>query len=130
MVFFTIIIVTKYFLGMEKCPLFEDSVANGTMLFDDHETTKNESNWDTLRDDYLEPAGAFKLMSAYPTGTYVAGNATTSTYGHIVDSCPNKYQLPERYCNLEQQVCDANMFTFNEKVRCHFILLSFILPCF
>ena len=30
MVFFTIIIVTKYFLGIEKCPLFDNGVANGT----------------------------------------------------------------------------------------------------
>jgi len=129
MVFFTIIIVIKYFLGMEKCPLFEDSVANGTMPFEDHEMAKNMSNWDTLRDDYLAPAGAFKLMSAYPTGTYVAGNATTSTYGHIVDTCPNKYQLPERYCNLEEQVCDANMFTFNEKTVYAMPTMTFSFVC-
>ena len=30
MVFFTIIIVSKYFIGVEDCPLFEDTIANGT----------------------------------------------------------------------------------------------------
>jgi len=30
MVFFTIIIVSKYFIGVEDCPLFDDAIANGT----------------------------------------------------------------------------------------------------
>jgi hypothetical protein len=30
MVFFTIIIVSKYFIGVEDCPLFADTIANGT----------------------------------------------------------------------------------------------------
>merc|ERR1712176_735226 len=98
MVFFTIIIVTKYFLGLEECPLFKDSVANGTMLIEDFQA--NTTNLDSLRDDYLSPAGASRLMTTFPLGTYVAGNSSTNTPGHIVDSCSNKYQLPEGYCNL------------------------------
>ena len=42
MVFFTIIIVVKYFLGLEKCPLFEDAVANGTAgTWDEHQAEHN-----------------------------------------------------------------------------------------
>ena len=126
MVFFTIIIVTKYFLGMEECPLFKDAVANGTMPFEEFEA--NSTNLNSLRDDYLSPAGASRLMTSFPVGTYVVGNSSTNTAGHIVDSCSNKYQLPEGYCNLDNQVCDANMFTFNEKVRIStlkIILISF-----
>ena len=128
MVFFTIIIVTKYFLGLEECPLFKDSVANGTMLIEDFQA--NSTNLDSLRDDYLSPAGASRLMTAFPVGTYVVGNSTTNTAGHIVDSCPNKYQLPEGYCNLDNQVCDANMFTFNEKVRISLLSISLISKIF
>ena len=114
MVFFTIIIVVKYFLGMEKCPLFEDSVANGTMPFEDY--VQDKTNFNSLRDHYLEPAGASKLLGEHPTGTYIVGNSSTGVHGHITPACPNQYQLPEEYCNLQEQVCDAGMFNFNEKV--------------
>ena len=53
MVFFTIIIVTKYFLGIEKCPLFENGVANGTAPGWDLFEGKDETNPNSLRDDYL-----------------------------------------------------------------------------
>lgn len=53
MVFFTIIIVTKYFLGIEKCPLFENGIANGTAGDWDLFEGKDDTNPNTLRDDYL-----------------------------------------------------------------------------
>ena len=53
MVFFTIIIVTKYFLGIEKCLLFENGVDNGTAPGWDLFEGKDETNPNSLRDDYL-----------------------------------------------------------------------------
>ena len=123
MVFFTIIIVTKYFLGVEECPLFDDGVANGTMQFSDY--VNDESNFNSLRDDYLGPANAFKLFTNTPIGPYQEGNATEGIEGHVVGDCSNKYQLPEGYYNLKEQVCDASMFTFNEKVTKDFFKLKF-----
>ena len=93
MVFFTIIIVVKWFLGLEKCPLFEDSVANGTMPFENYE--QDMTNFNSLRDHYLEPAGASKLLGEFPTGTYVVGNSSSGVHGHITPNCPNQFQLPE-----------------------------------
>ena len=53
MVFFTIIIVTKYFLGIEQCPLFDNGVANGTAGVWDAFEAKDGTNPNSLRDDYL-----------------------------------------------------------------------------
>ena len=53
MVFFTIIIVTKYFLGIEKCPLFDNGIANGTAPGWDEFEFKDDTNPNSLRDDYL-----------------------------------------------------------------------------
>ena len=62
MVFFTIIIVTKYFLGIEKCPLFENGVANGTAPGWDLFEGKDDTNPNSLRDDYLRNVLNTKLI--------------------------------------------------------------------
>jgi len=97
------------------------------MPFEEFEA--NSTNLNSLRDDYLSPAGASRLMTPFPVGTYVVGNSSTNTAGHIVDSCSNKYQLPEGYCNLDNQVCDANMFTFNEKTVYAMPTMTFSFVC-
>ena len=62
MVFFTIIIVTKYFLGIEKCPLFDNGVANGTAPGWDLFEGKDDTNPNSLRDDYLRKVFNTKLI--------------------------------------------------------------------
>jgi len=123
MVFFTIIIVTKYFLGIEKCPLFENGVANGTAPGWDLFEGKDETNPNSLRDDYLSPFGAHNLVN----GPYV--NGTQAVAGHISESCPSSYRLPEPYCNLEEQVCETGMFIVNAKTVYAMPTMTFSFVC-
>jgi hypothetical protein len=47
MVFFTLVIIVKYFLHTEPCPLFDDAVASSAMLYSDYQA--DESNVDSLK---------------------------------------------------------------------------------
>ena len=113
MVFFTIIIVVKYFKKLEKCPLFEDGIAGGDLtdpIWNQDHPDYVSNDRDTLRHNYLEPNNATnRLMDTYINGT-------SESYGHISDTCPSAYKLPEEYCNLNNQVCKTGMFIVNEKV--------------
>ena len=53
MVFFTIIIVVKYFKKLEQCPLFEDGIAGGDGDWSEQHPNYNSNDVDTLRNDYL-----------------------------------------------------------------------------
>ena len=86
MVFFTIVIVVKYFLATESCPLFDDAVASGTLAYS-QELYESAANPNWLRDEYLVVANATqKLM-----GQYV--EADNSTAGHIHPLCASKTRV-------------------------------------
>ena len=77
MVFFTIVIIAKYFIGTEDCPLFDDAIASGTLAYN-HDQFYVESDYDWLKNNYLTVANATqKLMSQY-----VAGDNSTEKYGN------------------------------------------------
>ena len=83
MVFFTIVIVVKYALSTESCPLFDDAVASGTLIYS-QEAFSNNSNPNWLRDEYLMAANATqKLMDQYVDGD-------KSQAGHIHPLCSSK----------------------------------------
>ena len=68
MVFFTIVIIAKYFIGTENCPLFDDAVASGSLIYNyDEYYNASDVNW--LKNNYLNVANATqKLMSQYVEG--------------------------------------------------------------
>jgi len=108
MVFFTIVIVAKYFIGTEDCPLFEDAVASGAMIYSDYkEQIAESSDLDALKNIYLEPANATHLLKP---GIYNPGNKTTGTAGEIDVGCTYNGHMPGPYCDLEPQECDAKLF--------------------
>ena len=123
MVFFTIVIVVKYFLATESCPLFDDGVADGTLSFVE-ENFLDESNTDWLRDNYLLAANATeKLMNQYVNGT-------AEKAGHIHPYCASKNgHLPEPYCNLEKQVCEAKYFEINSNTVYSMPTMTFSFVC-
>lgn len=109
MVFFTIIIVSKYFIGVEDCPLFADTIANGT--------------WDAsteVTSESLLSAGATKLGSA---PIWDAENSKIS------DECGTTYKMPGPYCNLEAQECKASAFVMNEKTVYAMPTMTFSFVC-
>ena len=122
MVFFTIVIVVKYFLATESCPLFDDGVADGTFPYNDTYVDDSNSNW--LRDNYLLAANATeKLMNQYVNGT-------DDKAGHIHPYCASKNgHLPEPYCNLEQQVCEAKYFEINSNTVYSMPTMTFSFVC-
>ena len=62
----------QYFIGTEDCPLFEDAVASGAMLYSDYEDQISSStDLDALKNIYLEPANATHLLKP---GIYNPGN--------------------------------------------------------
>ena len=62
----------KYFIGTEDCPLFEDAVASGAMIYSDYkEQITESSDLDALKNIYLEPADATHLLKP---GIYNPGN--------------------------------------------------------
>ena len=62
----------KYFIGTEDCPLFEDAVASGAMIYSDYkEQITESSDLDALKNIYLEPANATHLLKP---GIYNPGN--------------------------------------------------------
>lgn len=123
MVFFTIVIVAKYFIGSESCPLFDDGVASGAVVYA-VDQFKDESNVDWLRDNYLTAANATeKLMHQYVNGT-------AEKEGHIHQWCASKNgHLPERYCNLEQQVCEPKYFDINSNTVYSMPTMTFSFVC-
>lgn len=123
MVFFTIVIVVKYFIGSESCPLFDDGVASGAVVYA-VDQFKDEANVNWLRDNYLVTANATeKLMHQYVNGT-------AEKEGHIHPWCASKNgHLPERYCNLEQQVCEAKYFDINSNTVYSMPTMTFSFVC-
>ncbi|CAG5084124.1 Oidioi.mRNA.OKI2018_I69.PAR.g10555.t1.cds [Oikopleura dioica] len=107
MVFFTLVIIVKYFLHTEPCPLFDDAVASGVMLYSNY--TADDANIDSLKDNYLEPANASTLLK---TGVYIPG--TEETAGHIAAECTHSAHLPEQYCNMQPQECSTNLVYFTD----------------
>ena len=108
MIFFTVVIVAKYFIGTESCPLFDDAVAGGGMLYAEYQSgIMNSSNIDALNTTYLLPANATSLLKH---SIYIPGNAsatdTLSQTGHIAPDCTYNGHMPEPYCNLEPQECE------------------------
>jgi hypothetical protein len=97
MVFFTVVIIAKKFIGLETCPLFEDDVGYGNFSISD----------DDLQNSLIA-AGATSLAS-FP----VWDNATQA----ISSKCATEYKMPEDYCGLTGQTCEASAFILNEKVR-------------
>ena len=99
MVFFTIVIVAKYFIAEEDCPLFPDAIASGSMLYGDYENRiENSSDVDGLKTLYLSPANATHLLNP---NIYIEGDS--SEPGHIASDCTYNGFLPEPYCNMEAQ---------------------------
>jgi len=107
MVFFTLVIIVKYFLHTEPCPLFDDAVASSAMLYSEYQA--DESNVDSLKDIFLEPANASTLLKQ---GVYISG--TPEEAGHISDECVHGAHLPDQYCEMKPQVCSANLVHFTD----------------
>jgi len=123
MVFFTIVIVVKYFLATESCPLFDDAVAGGTLAYS-QELFESSTNPNWLRDEYLMAANATqKLMSQFV-------EADNTTAGHIHPLCSSKNgHLPELYCNLEPQVCETKYFEINSNTVYSMPTMTFSFVC-
>jgi len=125
MVFFTIVIIAKYFIGTESCPLFDDGIASGALLYDEsiHHV---EGNFDSLKELYLEPANATsKILTQY-----VAGNAAENTYGAIHKYCSSSNgHLPSLYCDLKPQTCSAKYFEVNKNTVYSMPTMTFSFVC-
>jgi hypothetical protein len=111
MVFFTIIIVSKYFIGVEDCPLFADTIANGTW----DASTEVSCNLKLTRLKFYVIISAESLLNAGATklGSAPIWDAENSK---ISDECGTTFKMPGPYCNLEAQECKASAFVMNEKV--------------
>ena len=114
MVFFTIVIVAKYFIGVEDCPLFDDGVAGGnfTLWNSTHEMFTDSPN---LLKNNLDHYGAHRL-STHPV--YI--NGTEEIAGHISPACATEWKLPEEYCSMKEEICESNAFVSTEKVILEF----------
>ena len=107
MVFFTIVIVVKWIIGVETCPLFPDGVAHGNFTTDPDSTVLNQLYTDLM--DYNNT-----ILSKAPV--YVNGTEAFPA-GSISPKCSTDYKNPEDYCNLMPQECDASAFIVNPKVK-------------
>ena len=91
-----IVIVVKYFIRSENCPLFPDGVAGGEMPFGNYSaeiaTEFAAGKVDALRDVYLAPANATRLLKH-----------DVYTDGEIAEDCTYNGHLPEPYCKLQPQ---------------------------
>ena len=110
MVFFTIVIVAKYFIGIEECPLFADGIANGSMVYDSYkETIQTSSDADGLKMLFLLPAGATNLLKP---DIYI--EADGAERGHIASDCTYNGHLPEQYCNMKAQQCSPQYMELSD----------------
>lgn len=125
MVFFTVVIIAKYFIGTEECPLFEDSIASGALIYNEslHHV---DGNYDSLKELYLTPANATSKL----LGQYVPGNTTAKTYGAIHQYCSSSHgHLPAPYCDLEKQICEPKYFEVNKNTVYSMPTMTFSFVC-
>lgn len=120
MVFFTIVIVAKYFIGVEKCPIFVDGVADGTFV------QSNGTDMNQLGID-LQEYNCTHLYDEPEFNVYV--NGTESLSGHISPKCAVDFKLPEDYCNLMEQECEAEAFIINPKTVYAMPTMTFSFVC-
>jgi len=123
MVFFTIVIIAKYFIGTENCPLFDDAVASGSLIYNyDEYYNASDVNW--LKNNYLNVANATqKLMSQYVEGK-------DNQYGAIHPHCSSSNgHLPQLYCDLKPQECEAKYFEINSNTVYSMPTMTFSFVC-
>ena len=110
MVFFTIVIVAKYFIGVEECPLFDDGVGHGEFEL-----------WNSTHEKYNESPNLLQENLLYYNASRLAThpvyvNGTEDVKGHISGACSTEWKLPEEYCNTKAEICESSAFITSEKV--------------
>ena len=111
MVFFTIVIVAKYFIGVEECPLFDDGVGHGEFEL-----------WNSTHEKYSESPNLLQENLLYYNASRLAThpvyvNGTEDVKGHISAACSTEWKLPEEYCNTKAEICESSAFITTEKVQ-------------
>ena len=84
-----------------------DGVADGTFV------QSNGTDMNQLGID-LQEYNCTHLYDEPEFNVYV--NGTESLSGHISPKCAVDFKLPEDYCNLMEQECEAEAFIINPKV--------------
>ena len=120
MVFFTIVIVAKYFIGVEDCPLFDDGVADGSF----ESWTKEHEQWHESSNLMQENLLFYNASRLATSPVYVNESDAIS------DKCATEYKLPEDYCALKPQECSSHAFTATEKVRTALIRKFYLIMYF
>lgn len=119
MVFFTIVIVAKYFIGVEDCPLFDDGVADGSF-----------ESWTNEHEQWHESANLMQEnLLAYNASRLATSPVYVNESDAISDKCATEYKLPEDYCALKPQECASHAFTATEKTVYAMPTMTFSFVC-
>jgi hypothetical protein len=126
MVFFTIVIIAKNLMQTIPCPLFDDAVAAGSMLYSEYkDVIADSTDLDALKNEYLSPANASHLLKDY---IYMSAEKT-GVAGVIADNCTYAGHMPGPYCDLQPQECAPKYFTLTSEAVYSMPTMTFSFVC-